>query len=334
MPGNSRAVLAFDTSAYTSSAAVVDEAGRTCADERTRLSVEKGERGLRQSQALFQHINNIPEIAERACAQAHEAGLEIAAVAASSRPRPVEGSYMPVFLAGLNTGRSIASALGVPFYEFSHQEGHVAAAAGILPDDSRSAAFHLSGGTGEILVLLGGMPVKVAGGTLDISFGQLVDRTGVALGCGFPAGPEMDAAAMRGSADLKWHFSNRGRRVYDDPVLAPIHVEGSRANLSGIETSCAKAAASGIPPEALAAELFMRMSDAVAGMTTAACREEGISSVILCGGVASSSFLRRELTERLDHFGIKAVFGEKALSSDNAVGTARLGMAALKKSGR
>ncbi|MDD6255274.1 MAG: hypothetical protein PUA82_04630 [Eubacteriales bacterium] len=325
----SRAVLAFDTSAYTTSAAAAAKGGIVCADERIHLSVEKGERGLRQSQALFQHINNIAELTEMVCEKIERGGFTIAAVAASSRPRPVEGSYMPVFLAGLNTGKSIASALHVPFYEFSHQEGHIAAAAGVLPSDKASVAFHLSGGTGEILVLRGCMPVGRAGGTLDISFGQLIDRTGVALGFEFPAGPEMDAAALCGLSDLKYHFSRRGRRVYDDPVLSPVHLNGTYANLSGIETSCLKAADTGVSREKIAAELFMRVSDAVADMTAAACRDAGADSVILAGGVASSAFLREELTDRLAHSGVRAVFGESSLSSDNAVGTARLGMAAL-----
>ncbi|MGI6205555.1 MAG: hypothetical protein ACOYJI_02835 [Anaerovoracaceae bacterium] len=328
MKGN-RAVLAFDTSAYTTSAAAVDEDGSTAADERIHLAVDKGERGLRQSQALFQHVGNIPEVAERVCAEIDKAGLKIAAVAASSRPRPVEGSYMPVFLAGLNTGRSIASALRVPFFEFSHQEGHIAAAAGVLPPESVNLAFHLSGGTGEILLLHGCMPVKTVGGTLDISFGQLIDRAGVALGSGFPAGQFMDEAALRGVPEVRFHFSRRGNRVFDDPVLSPVHITGSRANLSGIETSCIRAAGAGVPPERLSAELFLRISDAVAEMTAAACREEKAESVILAGGVASSAFLRKELSERLNRFGIRAVFGESSLSSDNAVGTARLGMAQL-----
>lgn len=324
------AVLAFDTSAYTSSVAVVDMEGSIIADERMMLGVKKGDRGLRQSQAFFQHMKNLPGLVDRACEKARKAGTDIMAVSASSRPRDVEGSYMPVFLAGLNTASAVSSALDVPLFEFSHQEGHIAAVAGVLPDDKRSLAFHLSGGTGEIVEVRGWRTGKITGGTADISFGQLIDRVGVAYGMPFPAGKYMDRAALDGSADLRFHYSSRGHRVYEDPVLSRAHIEGSRVSLSGLETSAMKAAEEGTPLSKTAPELFMKMSDAIFSVVKNACEMENISSVIFAGGVSSSIFLRREITSALGKSGVKAIFGEPALSRDNAVGTARLGAAAFR----
>lgn len=79
----------------------------------------------------------------------------ICAVAVSERPRPVEGSYMPVFRAGVSVAESIAAALRVPVYRYSHQEGHIAAVCGALDESVRTVSFHLSGGTGEILATQG-----------------------------------------------------------------------------------------------------------------------------------------------------------------------------------
>ena len=172
-------VLAFDTSNYTTSVAAADLAGNILADERQLLSVKEGDRGLRQSHALFQHVERLPLLVEQVIKQV--GGDDFLAVAVSDRPRPLEGSYMPVFRAGVNFARTLAAVLGVPLYRFSHQEGHIAAVCGALADDVRTVSFHMSGGTGEILTTCGCRPQQIIGGIRDLSFGQLIDRVGVCL---------------------------------------------------------------------------------------------------------------------------------------------------------
>ena len=190
-------VLGLDTSNYTTSAAVFDGAeGR---NQGRLLEVRPGELGLRQSDALFQHVKHLPEVVS---ALVGEEGLgNVQAVGASTRPRAVEGSYMPCFLAGASQGQVLSQVLGVPFYAFSHQQGHLAAAAwsaGRLDLlDRPFLAWHLSGGTTELLRVEpeeDGVAVRaeILGGTSDISAGQLIDRTGVLLGLSFPAGKEVE----------------------------------------------------------------------------------------------------------------------------------------------
>ena len=326
-----RAVLGYDTSAYTTSVAAVKEDGTVLAEERRLLNVKKGDRGLRQSQAFFQHMANLPDLTAVVCGKVRDEGYVVQALAASSAPRPEEGSYMPVFMAGLRTAESIASVLDVPVYRFSHQEGHIAAAVGVLPRHQRSLAFHLSGGTSELLLIEGCCPVRIVGGSRDLSFGQLIDRTGVACGMSFPAGREMDEAALRGTAELNCYFSRRGNRVFEQPVLSPIHREGTYLNLSGMENSVMNALEKGCSIEKTAAELFLRIADSVAAVTVEAARQEEITEVILAGGVSSSRFLRQQLLPLMESKGLKVMFGAPELSSDNAVGVARLGMDALYK---
>ena len=320
------AVLAFDTSAYTTSVAAVREDGSVLAEERRLLDVKKGDRGLRQSQAFFQHMANLPGLTSAVCHQLKEQGTEICAVSASSKPRPEEGSYMPVFMAGLRTAECVASALRVPIYRFSHQEGHIAAVAGVLPQAQKSLAFHLSGGTSELLLLEGCTPVRITGGSKDLSFGQLIDRTGVAYGMYFPAGKRMDEAALEGMAEVPYHFSSRKRRVFEEPLLGPIYHNGTSVNLSGTETLCQKAARQELPLTKVAAELFFRIADVIVALVSEAARQEQVVQVILAGGVASSRFLRGQIRPALERRGLEVFFGDPALSSDYAVGTARLGM--------
>ena len=151
-----RCFLGIDTSNYKTSVALVDEDGEILANHQRFLTVKEGERGLRQSDAVFQHVNRLPEMMEQLFRKPGGFdGREIAAVSVSERPRPVEGSYMPVFMAGLAVARSTAAALGVPLYRVSHQEGHIEAVRHGTPLErsKRFISFHFSGGTTEAILV-------------------------------------------------------------------------------------------------------------------------------------------------------------------------------------
>lgn len=338
MDTNKRSVkiaVGMDTSNYTTSAAAADENGNIVAQARRLLKVKEGERGLRQSDALFQHVVNMPEMmaqlmeSVRADAAARGVKYEICAAAASTRPRPVEGSYMPVFLAGKGAAESLSAALDIPFYEFSHQEGHIAAVCGADDPDREFLSFHLSGGTGEILKVKCCMPLGIVGGIRDLSFGQVLDRVGVAAGLQFPAGAELDRMACAYKNDVSIKFSSRGKLMVEDAVMKPVHIDGAYADLSGIETQALQAVKKGTPLERLAPELFYHISEALVRMVSAAADAEHLDTVVFAGGVSASSFIREELERRLPEHGVNVVFGERELSSDNACGIAMLGMRAF-----
>ena len=163
-------VLGIDTSCYTTSAALVSLEGKLVTSSRRLLTVAEGERGLQQSQGLFQHVKNLPDMIGKVMQDAPEA--QIVAVCASTRPRPVEDSYMPVFRAGESQARAAAAMLRVPFYAASHQEGHVQAAlvdSGI-DEQKPFLALHLSGGTTEVLLSKAG-ELTLLGGSLDLHAG-------------------------------------------------------------------------------------------------------------------------------------------------------------------
>lgn len=295
--------LGLDTSNYTTSAAVFD--GQRGENAGRLLEVRPGELGLRQSDALFQHVKHLPG---RIAALRAGGWLEgIAAVGASTRPRAVEGSYMPCFLAGAGQGRALADTLGVPFYPVSHQQGHLAAAAwsaGRLDLlDAPFLAWHLSGGTTELLYVEPDGPnvhAQAIGGTRDISAGQLIDRTGVLLGLDFPAGKALDALA-REAGDRK------GYRV---------KLEGLYFSLSGMENQVKALAERGTSPAEIARFALETVAGTVFRVTQEAkVRYPGLP-VLCSGGVASNSLLRQALPE--------AVFAQPEYSADNAMGPAIL----------
>lgn len=301
-----KAVLGLDTSNYTTSAAYYD--GETGRNAGKLLEVPEGSLGLRQSEALFQHVKRLPMIFDRL----REAGLpnEILAAGASTRPREVEGSYMPCFLAGESQARVLSRTMGVPFYPCSHQQGHVAAAAwsaGRMDLLERPhLAWHLSGGTTELLyVQPDGVLVKAVciGGTSDISAGQLIDRTGKKLGLAFPAGKAVDALSLTAKKD-------EGFRV---------KVKESSFSFSGVENKMNAQAEAGEAPADLCRFVLNSIIWAVEKATKNALEQYPGLPVLCAGGVASNQLLRETMRSACD-----AIFASPEFSTDNAMGVAIL----------
>ena len=335
-------VLGIDTSNYKTSVSILNCHEIVC-DRRVFLDVKKGEKGLRQSDAVFQHMKNLPELLEEAYSEFDD---EIAAVAFASKPRSVEDSYMPVFLAGSSFGRAIGSSLNVPVFSFSHQEGHIQAIRSYteMSEMDEFIACHFSGGTCEVLEVHAKDPAldcdhagysvtegeglfydaRIVGGSKDISFGQVLDRAGVEMGFSFPAGKEMDRIAM-----------TPGRT---SSMLTPIHVADGYVNLSGIDTQI-KSKLKGLSAtggvftgdqqvrDELIREVFTRISDSIVQMLRQASTKTGLKDVVMSGGVTSSEFVRRAVCDPLAEKDIIVYFDddENDLATDNAVGIALLG---------
>ena len=298
--------LGIDTSHYSTSGALVDSEGALVANLKSLLPVKQGERGLRQSDALFAHTKNLPTLLDEAKSLASDG--EILAVGVSTRPRNREGSYMPCFLAGVAAAHAAALGAGVPIYEFSHQCGHIMAAlysAGAeIPQ--KFAAFHISGGTTELVIarsVTGGFVCDSVGGTKDLNAGQIIDRVGVYMGYPFPSGRYMEEAALKNSKPV--------------PKKKPT-VSGTEVNLSGLENMAVKLFDQTKDKELVSAFVFNYL-DAVVTMCEG-CRELfGEMPFVFAGGVMSNSIIKSKLKDRFD-----ASFAEPAMSCDNAVGIAVL----------
>lgn len=315
-----RVTLGFDTSCYTTSAAAVSEQGEVIAFSRMLLPVKQGERGLRQSEAVFAHVRQMPQVMDDLKAQLARQDVQIAAVCASSSPRDEEESYMPVFTVGLGHARVIADVLNVPLYETSHQQGHVAAGLiGNAEPENAFVALHLSGGTTELLSCQKGV-LKLLGGSADLHAGQLVDRVGVAMGLPFPAGPALEKLAMSYQGEVQ--------------SLLPVSMEkdGLTCHLSGVETKAQQWIREGkMTNEQIAAEVFDLLARTVARLLAGACQACGAKTALVVGGVASSTLLRELLERRLakQRQKICVMFGQPRYSADNAAGVAAIGMKAF-----
>ena len=298
-------VIGIDTSNYTTSIAFFDGGGgENCS---RLLPVRQGELGLRQSDAVIAHIKSLPELSGRLIS--HIQKDAITAVGVSTRPRAVEGSYMPCFMVGYSHAKLLSDALGVPLAEVSHQQGHVAASlwsAGRLDlMEKTHLAWHLSGGTTELLLVEPeGRNVKCTriGGTTDISAGQLIDRTGQLLDLPFPSGKHLDSLSREAT----------GKDVFR------VKCRNSEFSLSGVQNKVQQFHAASADPAETAAYALRCVAGAVYQATVQALEAYPGLSVVFSGGVASNSMLR-ELTAPLH-----PVFAQPQFSTDNAMGVAVL----------
>ena len=298
-------VIGFDTSNYTTSIAFFDgKDGLNCSK---LLPVKEGELGLRQSDAVFAHIKGLPELSGRLFS--HVKVENITAIGVSTRPRAVEGSYMPCFMVGYSHAKLLADTFGVPLIEVSHQQGHVSASlwsAGRLDlMDTPHLAWHLSGGTTELLLVEPeGKNVRCTkiGGTTDISAGQLIDRTGQLLNLPFPSGKHLDALSKEAIGK----------------TLFKVKCNGPEFSLSGVQNKVQQFFESTGDAAETAAYALRCVAYAVHKATENALLEYPGLPVVFSGGVASNSMLR-ELTADLD-----PIFSEPQYSTDNAMGVAVL----------
>ncbi len=310
-------ILAFDTSNYTTSAAFLNATTGRGANVSRLLPVDAGKLGLRQSEAVFAHVKALPEIMRELTGHTVYETPEI--YAASVSPRVVEGSYMPCFLVGEGVAREMALAHGAPFYAFSHQQGHIAAAvySSGRPEllHAPFLAWHLSGGTTELLLVKPDetqiVTEEIIGGTTDISAGQLIDRTGVLLGLGFPAGKALAALASAHPSETQYR----------------VRCTDCRFSLSGMENRVHDMRSAQCRDEEIANFVINTVLSAIERATEQALRRYPGLPVLCSGGVASNERIRRRLTER---FG--AAFARPEFSTDNAMGVAVL--AAIKSEGK
>ncbi len=313
--------LGIDTSAYTTSVAVVNGEKKLIYQKRRLLDVPLGDRGLLQSQAVFQHVQQLPSLLTEALKKIDTGRLM--AVAASVSPRPAAGSYMPVFTVSKGQGEVVAAAGNCLFVPTTHQEGHIEAAVWSsgtkLP--AKFLAVHLSGGTSELLLvntLTKGYSIQLLGGTKDLHAGQFVDRVGVSLGLTFPAGPQLERIAVKAGTALG----------------IPSFVEGYDFSFSGPESHAQRLIRKGAEPANVARAVEQCIATTLEKVLRQAVKKEGIRHVLLAGGVAANSYIRERLKQRLEHPAVGAVLAiaQPQYSTDNAVGVALLGRQTFEQS--
>lgn len=301
--------VGVDTSNYTTSIGIVDADGNILANIKKLLPVSEGECGLRQSDAVFAHIKNLPEVLSRANEVLRD--NEILGLGYSSRPRNVEGSYMPCFLCGEDVALAMTVGKSFPVAAFSHQCGHISAALTSANAwkvaENDFVAFHVSGGTTEVLLCStdgDGFSAEIIGGTRDLNAGQAIDRAGVMMGMRFPCGAELERTAAE--------FTGKAQKP-------KISVSEGYCNLSGLENLSAKLYKESEDKAKTSAFVLDFIANTLYEMAEDALEKYGGLPIVFGGGVMSNMRIRSKLIALGNTY-----FAEPALSTDNAVGIAML----------
>ncbi|SJZ37105.1 hypothetical protein [Garciella nitratireducens] len=305
--------LGIDTSNYTTSIALIDEQERIVLEKRKVLEIKKGTRGLRQSEAVFQHIKNISKILEDIDEQRIK--YKISAVCSSSKPRPIENSYMPVFQVSKTLGQAIAKFLNIPFYEVSHQEGHIMAGiwSSKFPNLDKFISVHLSGGTTEFILVekrKNGFSEKIMGGSQDLNVGQFIDRVGLSMGFEFPCGPSLEQLSKKG---------------IQGKITIPSSVKDNLISFSGPETMAQRLISHKENLSDIAIAVLHCIAKSIEKALLNIVHKINLYDILLVGGVASNEYIKQYLLRKLSPKGIHLFFCSPKYSSDNAVGVALLG---------
>lgn len=303
--------LGIDTSNYTTSVALYDDVTNCIIHKRKLLPVSDGVLGLRQSDAVFHHTQQIPQLFSQLFEEADCSSSDITAIGASFTPTKADGSYMPCFTVGSGVASVLSSTLNVPLYNLSHQQGHIAAALYSVDRldfiNKSFIAFHVSGGTTDALLVNANsddfLSAQLVGKSLDLNAGQLVDRVGLMLGCSFPCGKQLEKLALEYNANIK---------------VKPT-IKGNDCCLSGVENICKKAFADTNDASYVAALCLKYIEESLFVMTQNILNSYGDLPIVFAGGVMSNSIIRNNLLSKLD-----CTFSKPEFSTDNACGVAVL----------
>ncbi|HZJ78843.1 MAG TPA: peptidase M22 [Clostridia bacterium] len=298
----------IDTSNYTTSVAVYDSDNDIIISHKKLLPVKKGEIGLRQSDAVFHHTVQLPDLVGDLF---NEYKGDISAIGVSSKPRDVAGSYMPCFLVGLNLARCLSSVFHKQLYTFSHQAGHIAAALHSSKRmelvENKFIAFQVSGGTTEALLVSPSenevFDIKIIADSLDLKAGQAVDRVGAMLGLPFPSGQKVDELAQK---------SNKKYSI--NPF-----VKDGNCSFSGIENKCHSMLSQGESAEDICRYCIDYIMQSLRKMTKFLLNKHGNIPLVFSGGVMSNTIIKDTFTKEFN-----AAFAQPEFSSDNAAGAAIL----------
>lgn len=300
--------LGIDTSNYTTSVALYNDNTNEIVSKKKLLPVKSGEKGIRQSDAVFHHTVQLPDLIEDLFTDFHG---KISAIGVSVKPCNEAGSYMPCFLTGISVARSLSKAMNIPLYEFSHQDGHIAAALYSANQlnfiDKDFLAFHISGGTSQALLAKPNEKyfyTEKVSDSLDLKAGQAVDRVGVMLGLDFPCGPALENLAQNSKNSLK---------------KIKVFRRDGQFSLSGVENKCKKMFEDGEKAEDISMYCLSYIYSALDDTVGELLSKYGDLPIVFSGGVMSNKIIRTELQKKYNSY-----FAEPQFSADNACGVAVL----------
>ncbi len=318
-------VLGIETSCDETGVGIVR--GHTLLADAIASSVTEHARfgGVVPEVASRAHLEAMVPTLDRACSEAGVRLGDIDALAVTSGP-----GLAGALLVGVAAAKALSLSLGLPLYGVNHLSAHVAVDIvehGALPEPTM--ALLVSGGHSNLLLVPDvTREVHSLGATMDDAAGEAFDKVARVLGLPFPGGPHIDRVARRGNAV-----------AIDFPraLTGGKYTQRHRFDFSfsGLKTAVARwveiraAAGEPVPVADVAASFQEAVVDVLSAKAVSACRENGVDSLLIGGGVAANSRLRVVTQERCDAAGIAMRVPRPGLCTDNGAMVAAWGSLAV-----
>ncbi len=293
-----RVILGLDTSCDDTGVGVVVD-GRVASNvvaSQTELHEPFG--GVMPEVASREHLKVIRPVTERALAEAGVGMADLDLVAATRGP-----GLVGALLVGLNYGKSLALARGLPFLAVNHLEGHIASS--VVDSDLEPPFLSLiaSGGHTSLFRVDAWGDYRELGRTRDDAAGEAFDKVARQLGLPYPGGAALSKLAEDGDPEAV---------RLPEPLK---HQKGYEFSFSGLKTAVANVLARQpeVKPADVAASFQRTVVETLLRTVTRAVRDTGITRVSVAGGVAANSLLRRQLAGQ----DFQVHFPPLALAADN-----------------
>ncbi len=301
-------VLCIESSCDETAAAVIRDGRQILSNVvASQIDVHARYGGVVPELASRQHIEALPLVIDQALEQA---GVELGAIEGLGVTRGP--GLLGALLVGISTAKAMAWALGKPLVAVHHMEGHI-----LAPQLEGELVFPflalaVSGGHTHLYRVDGIGRYRILGQTLDDAAGEAYDKVAKLLGLGYPGGAAIDRLAGEGDSRAV---------AFPRPML---HKGGFNFSFSGIKTAVLQEVGpqlGDLPPARLAdlsASFQAAMVEVLTVKTVRAAESEGLSRIVVAGGVACNSGLRHRFRELAAQRRLDVRFPSPALCGDNA----------------
>lgn len=315
-------VLAIETSCDETAAAVVRDGTEILASvvsSQTAMHAEHG--GVVPEVASRAHLEHLLPVVDETLRKAETSPQALDAIAATTGP-----GLVGALLVGASAGKALSLAWDLPFVAVNHLHGHIYGAFLEEPDVAMPlVALLVSGGHTMLIEMHSHGDYKLLGQTRDDAAGEAFDKVARLLDLGYPGGPEIDRLAAQGNPQAV---------QFPRPMLN----DGYDFSFSGLKTAVANHLQKhpDTPTQDIAASFQAAVVDVLVAKTTRAveaARSTPTVSMVLAGGVAANSELRRRFAEAAERIGTPYFLPSRSMCTDNAAMIAAAGWQQLKLQG-
>jgi N6-L-threonylcarbamoyladenine synthase len=276
----------------------------------SQIDIHKKFGGVVPELASREHLRNLMPIVREALTSASVSLDDIGLIAVTYTP-----GLIGALLVGVSAVKAIAYARGIPFIGVHHGEGHILAAHIEYPKIGYPyVALLVSGGHTALYHVKGLGEYRLLGQTRDDAAGEAYDKVAKLLGLEYPGGPVLDKLAQEG---------NPGAVKFPRGTLV-----GFDFSFSGLKTAVRnhvvpftnkdKGLNPGLNIKDVAASFQAAVVDTLVDKTMQAASETGVNTIVVAGGVAANSLLRKRMKEGSEGRGIKLYLPAMDLCIDNA----------------